>query len=253
MSSSQPGPVPAVLALVFILLSHPPQDGSPLGGASGTPRRRPRDFRPGLARCRCRCRCRCLPQPPRPWRTGTAWERPLRRGGPQPSQAGAAQEWDKTFLDPQPRARHKREGAQDAHGEAGLRRRWRGPRREGTFGTVRGRGVPGGPLTGSRGPAEKRLHSRRARFPAARPAGDGGGRTPTGGEPRPRGAGTGRRWAGPPPSPRPVGKEAGPRGGGAWLGVTGSCTSNLSLAQCSEWPGPSSSWAGLEMPAPRDD
>lgn len=51
-------------------------------------------------------------------------------------------------------------------------------------------GGPGSPLTGSRGPAVGRLHARRARLPAARPASDGGGRTPpTGGEPRPRGAG----------------------------------------------------------------
>lgn len=64
-----------------------------------------------------------LPQLPKPWRVAVARESPLRRGGPQPSQAGAAQEWDKTFLDPQPGARHRREGAPEVPGEAGPPRR----------------------------------------------------------------------------------------------------------------------------------
>lgn len=244
MSSSQPGSVPAVLALVSILLSHPPQDGSPLGGASGTPRRRPRDFRPGFASCRC------FPQPPRPWRMGAAWQSPRRRGGPQPSQAGAAQEWDKSFPDPQHRARHKREGAREAHGGGGSETALARTSAGGHLWDSEG--VPGGaPLTGSRGPAEERLHSRRARLPAARRAGGGGGRRGQAENRALEGRAAGRRWAGPPPSPSPAGKEAGP-GGGAWLGVTGTCTPNLSEAQASERPAPSSSRAGLETPPPLD-
>lgn len=75
---------------------------------------------------RFQARPRVVPVPPplpRRWRVAVARESPLRRGGPQPSQAGAAQEWDKTFLDPQPGARHRREGAPEVPGEAGPPRR----------------------------------------------------------------------------------------------------------------------------------
>lgn len=194
-TSSQPGPKPAVLDLVSTRLSRLPQDGSSSGGAPGTRCRRP------ASACRFQVGwCPCLPNPPGSGWQGVALESPpLRRGGPQSSQAGATQEWTGRLLDPHPPPAVRGPGGP---GRGGLRRRRRGSRRENALGAV---GGPGSKLTGSHRPGggTAPLPQSAASCGPGRPrwrrqdAGPGGGGDHA--ESRARGgAGRRRRWAGPP-------------------------------------------------------
>lgn len=208
---SQLGPVS--LPSRVIRLSHLPQDGSSLGGASGTPWSpgHPRgDFRPGLAWCPC--------SPPNsPSRGGWQWlgRAPSGVGVPSHRRLGPPRNATRLswILNPEPVTggkgprrspeRRVRHGADGDPGERAPGGQW---------------GGPGSPLTGSRRPAVGRLHSRRARLPAAPRASDGRGRTPpVRGEPRPRGAGR-RPPGGGTTSAPPAGGEgpSWPPGGRAW-------------------------------------
>lgn len=128
-----------------------------------------------------------------------------------------------TFLDPHPQQAGKgprrppagrvRDGA---HGDPGAGRH------------LGGLGRAWGACSPARtGPAEGRLHSRRARLPAARPARGGGGRTPGGSGDQ--GAGAGRGWAGPPPRLREPGGR--PRGQARGSGEAGAGRHRCSLAR----------------------
>lgn len=87
----------------------------------------------------------------------------------RPPQAGTAQNKDrKAFLDPHPRQAQRGLGGPGRGGSATAR--WR-PRR---LDAVRARGAGSPARTG---PVDPRLHSRRTRLPAARPARGGGAKT----------------------------------------------------------------------------
>lgn len=183
-----------------------------------------------------------VPPPlPRPWRVGVARENPSGVGVPSRARLGQLRNGTRLswILNPEPvtggkgpgrsTERRVRDGADGDPGGRAPNRQW---------------GGPGSPLTGSRGPAVGRLHARRARLPAARPASDGRGRTPPiGGEPRPRGAG--RRAPG--GGTTSAARARGGRRPGLGVGARGGA-----------WPGPahliparSGALRGLHRPAAR--
>ena len=155
---------------------------------------------------------------------------PLGRGGPQPSQAGAARETRTRILTPNRRA--KGPGGPRRGGSATVPTGT--PAREDTSGAVGGPGEPAHRLArarrrGGSTPAE--------RLPAARPARGGGGRTPGGS--RDRGAGAGRGWAGPPPRLLEPGGRPRDQARGS-----GEALHACNLSPSSEWSGP------LQQPRP---
>lgn len=118
---------------------------------------------------------------PRPWLVPVP--SPLR-----PSQAGAAQDPGKRLfwiLSP-----HRREGAPEAHGGAGPRRRSQGPRHPGDCGES--------PLTGSPGPGGGAAPLQRSAASCG-PARSRWRRQDAGRRRGPEGRAAGLRWAGPPP------------------------------------------------------
>ena len=190
----------------FHSASHPPRDGAPLGGASGTSRLRPRgDFSPGVGWC-------LSPHPSGHRRLGRPRTRTRGFSGSSPPTGGKGPR--------RPTAGRARDGAH------------RDPGRGAHLGDC-----GGSPLTGSPGPSGGAAPLQR-NAASCGPARSRWRRQDAGRRRGPEGRAAGRRWAGPPPGLQGAGRgglRARRGGGGA---CPGPAAASVNLAPSSEWPRP---------------